>query len=150
SDLPTIDQQVVVGRCHIDPAALDRLAIPRLVGGEWPGAIEDHGQHARALGWDVQHDEYGRRQVGRQLTGKGHQRLDPPGRRPNYDDVMSWQKGPHNPGGRAFAPAAWPYRSGSSISRTGKLALLPNPSGLARAASPAAISQTRRVWHHQD
>ena len=88
-DLVPADQEVVVGRRHVDRAALDRLAVDRMAGGEPPVAAQDVREHAGPVRRHVQDDEDRRRQVVGELLDQLRERLDPPRGRPDHDDVMA-------------------------------------------------------------
>ena len=69
------DQQVMVGRGHVDAACLHQLAVPRRLGRQRSGPVQDARQGARRIPRDVQHHEDRSRQVTGQAGHHGPKRL---------------------------------------------------------------------------
>src|SRR5207253_11245103 len=89
SHMASLYHQVVVGGRYVDMPMLDWRAVRKVSGVERPCAPQDVRQHTRRLGWQVDHYEYRRRQVLRQGTYQVPERLNPTGRSPHHDNIMS-------------------------------------------------------------
>ena len=82
-----VDEHVVVGRRHVDPAVLERAAVLGVRRLQRAGAVEDPGQHAGTRRRDVEDDEDARREIGRESGRELLERLDASRRRPHDDEV---------------------------------------------------------------
>jgi hypothetical protein len=82
-----LDRHVVIGDRHVDPAALNRLAVNRMPRGERAGAAEDLRQDAAAAR-HVQDDEDCRLEVARQTGDERADRFHAAGGRANDDHVV--------------------------------------------------------------
>ena len=81
------DQQVAVGRGHVDAAGLDGLAVARQTGRERPALVQDLAQRAGRLCRRVLDDEDGGLEVGREPAHERAQRLEAAQRGAHHDDV---------------------------------------------------------------
>jgi hypothetical protein len=98
--LALLQQQVVITGRHEDAAMLERLVVPRMLGGQRAHAREDLRQEAAVLGRHVEDDADGRGQVTGQLRDQLREGLHSAHRGPDDDDVVVVAPGHSSPLGR--------------------------------------------------
>jgi hypothetical protein len=90
--MPLVDQQMMIGRRHIDAPAADRHSVLRMGSGQGTAG----GQDLRQCAWpgtDVQHNEYRRGKVARQISNKSLKSVQTTRRSSHNNDIASTHKG---------------------------------------------------------